>query len=51
MSRVRNVNAKRFARSVYLTKGSEKIARAESICREVGEPIKDFKASRANEVV
>lgn len=39
--------------SVYLAKSSEKITRtalcAAYICREVGEPIKDFKASRASD--
>jgi len=49
------MSRKRFARSVYLTKSSEKITRVmlctESIRREVGEPIKDFKASRANDPV
>lgn len=47
------MSRKRSACSVYLTKSSEKITRAalcaESIRREVGEPIKDFKASRAND--
>lgn len=49
------MSCKRFVRSVYLTKSSEKITRAvlctESIRREVGEPIKYFKASRANDPV
>lgn len=46
------MSRRRSAYSVYLTKSSEKIARTalcvESIRREVSEPIKDFKASRAN---